>query len=95
MMNQKLVESLIQIIMSLSEEERQYLEKEVYKSSLVKQMEDLENKLKEFEEKYQIPSQQFYQQFQAGQLGDSNDFFEWNTYYEMLKCSQVKASEKT
>ena len=83
-MNQKLVQSLVQIILSLSDEERQYLEREVQKSSLAKQIEDLEDKLKIFEAKYQMPFQEVYRQFHAGQLGDSSDFFEWNTYYEML-----------
>ncbi|MCT7948873.1 hypothetical protein NG798_03660 [Ancylothrix sp. C2] len=91
-MNQKLVQSLVQIILSLSDEERQYLEREVQKHSLAKQIEDLEHNLKKFEEKYQMSSQKFYQEFQAGQLGDSIDFFEWNTYYEMLTSTQVKVT---
>jgi phage shock protein A len=93
-MNQKLVQSLVQIILSLSDEERQYLEHEVKKSSLAKQIEDLEDKLKNFEKKYQMSSQEFNRQFQEGKLGDSIDFFEWNTYYEMLTASQVKLTEK-
>lgn len=91
-MNQKLVESLAQIILSLSDEERQWLEREIQKSSVSKQVEDLESRLKEFEEKYQMPSKDFHQRFQAGELGDSMDFFEWNTYYEMLNADQIKAS---
>lgn len=93
-MNQKLVHSLVQIILSLSDEERQYLELEVQKYSLAKQIEELKDKLKDFEDKYQMPSPEFYRQFQAGQLGDSSDFFEWNTYYEMLNSSPVKIPEK-
>jgi len=91
-MNQKLVESLAQIILSLSDEERQWLERIVQKSSISKQVEDLEHRLKSFEEKYQMPSEHFHQLFQAGELGDAMDFFEWNTYYEMLTDDQVKAS---
>jgi hypothetical protein len=49
----------------------------------------LENRLKQFEEQYQMPSQQFYQRFQAGELGDSVDFFEWNAYFEMLNAAQI------
>ena len=93
-MNQKLVQSLVQIILSLSDEERQYMEREVQKHSLAKQIEDLEHKLKIFEEKYQMSSPKFYQEFQAGKLGDSIEFFEWNTYYEMLTSLQVKVPEK-
>ena len=83
-MNQKLVQSLVQIILSLSDEERQYLEREVQKHSIAKQIEDLKHKLKKIEEKYQMSSHKFSQEFQAGKLGDSIDFFEWNTYYEMM-----------
>lgn len=45
-MNQKLVQSLVQIILLLSDEERQYLEREVQKHSIAKQIEDLKHKLK-------------------------------------------------
>ncbi|MEB3882018.1 hypothetical protein [Lyngbya sp. CCY1209] len=93
-MNQKLIQSLAQVILSLSDDERQYLEREVQKYSLEKQMENLEDKLNFFENKYQMSSTEFYQQFQAGKLGDSIDFFEWNTYYEMLTFTQVKLSDK-
>jgi hypothetical protein len=91
-MNQKLVDSLAQIILSLSDEERQLLERKIQKPSIVQQVEDLEQRLRQFEEKYQMPSERFYQRFQAGELGDSMDFFEWNTYYEMLNAAQMKAS---
>lgn len=91
-MNQKLVESLVQIIRSLSDEERQWLEREIQKSSISTQTEDLKHRLKEFEKKYQMPSEHFYRRFQAGELGDDIDFFEWNAYYEMLTTAQGKAS---
>jgi hypothetical protein len=91
-MNQKLLESLAQIILSLSDEERQWLENEIQKSSVSKQIKELEHRLKKFEEEYQMPSAHFHQRFQAGELGDSIDFFEWNTYYEMLNAAQVQAS---
>jgi hypothetical protein len=91
-MNQKLVQSLVQIITSLSDEERQCLERELQNYSQEKPIADLEHKLKKFENQYQMSSQNFYQKFQNGELGDSIDFFEWNTYYEML--TQVKFPEK-
>lgn len=91
-MNQRLVESLAQIILSLSEEERQLLESKVQKPVILQQVTDLESRLKSLEQKYQMSSEQFYQRFQAGELGDSMDFFEWNTYYEMWNSAQAKAS---
>ena len=91
-MNRKLVESLAQIILSLSDEERRWLEREIQKSSISTQVKDLKHRLKEFEAKYQMPSEHFHQRFQAGELGDSIDFFEWNTYYEMLSAAQSDAA---
>lgn len=91
-MNQKLVESLAQIILSLSDEERQLLEMEIQKNSLLNQIADLDRRLKSFEQKYQMSSDSFYQLFQAGQLEDSMEFFEWSTYYEMKNNTQVEAS---
>ena len=91
-MNQKLVESLAQIILSLSDEERQLLENKIRKPEISQQTADLEAYLKRFEEKYQILSKDFHRQFQAGELGDTADFFEWNTYYEMLNDTQVSVS---
>ena len=90
-MNQKLVESLAQIILSLSNEERQLLEHKIQETVVSQQFADLEDRLRKFEEKYQMRSQEFYQRFQAGELGDSADFFEWNTYYEMSRCAEVNA----
>lgn len=91
-MNQKLVETLVQIILSLSDEERQILDSKVRESSISQQIADLENRLKNFEEKYHMPSESFYQRFQSGELGDSIDFFEWNTYYEMWNSAQIKVA---
>ena len=49
---------------------------------------DLEQKLKNFETKYQMSSSDFYQEFQAGKLGDEIDFFEWSVFYEMWTNAQ-------
>jgi hypothetical protein len=87
-MNQKLLQSLVQIITSLSDEERQYLERKIRQYSLAKKIKDLEDKVKEFEDKYKMSSDIFYRQFQAGEFQDSSDFFEWNTYHEMLNLAQ-------
>ena len=91
-MNQRLVESLAQIILSLSNEERQLLENKIQESSISQKIADLEGFLKNFEEKYNMPSKHFYQHFQSGELGDSIDLFEWNTYYEMWNAAQIQAS---
>jgi len=91
-MNQKLVESLAQIILSLSDEERQALERSIQRSSALTQIKGIEDQLKNFEEKYQMSSEHFHRRFQAGELGDGIDFFEWNTYYEMLTATKSEAA---
>ena len=91
-MNQKLVQSLVEVILSLSEEEQDYLQREIGKHSLTQEIVKIEQKLEELENKYQMKLDDFYRQFQAGNLEDSMDFFEWNTYYEMLMNANIKAS---
>ncbi|MCC5896441.1 MAG: hypothetical protein JJU32_00805 [Phormidium sp. BM_Day4_Bin.17] len=91
-MNKKLVQSLVEVIFSLSEEEQDYLQREIGKHSLTQEIVKIEQKLEELENKYQMKSDDFYRQFQAGNLEDSMDFFEWNTYYEMLMNANIKAS---
>ncbi|MEH1962528.1 MAG: hypothetical protein V7L05_22300 [Nostoc sp.] len=83
-MNIKLVECIAEIILSLSEEERQLLETKITAAtpsfkvpqSIHKNISDLENRLKTFEAQYNMSSSSFYQQFKAGKLGDTMDFFE-------------------
>jgi hypothetical protein len=72
-----------------------YYTKTVSYQDASQQIMDLERRLKFFEEKYHMPSDDFYQRFKSGELGDSMDFFEWNTYYEMWNSAQVKVSESS
>jgi hypothetical protein len=37
----------------------------------------------EFEQRYEMNSENFYQRFEAGELGDEIDFFEWSGLYEL------------
>lgn len=95
-MNTKLVESIAQIILSLSEEERQLLETKITAAtpslkvpqSIQQDILNLENRLKTFEAQYNMSSSNFYQQFKAGKLGDAMDFFEWSVFYEMWDNTQ-------
>jgi hypothetical protein len=98
-MNIKLVESLVQVILSLSEEERNLLYSKInittassiVYQSLQSEVLDLENRLKNFEGLYQMSSETFYQRFRSGELGDAMDFFEWSVFYEMWSAAQSKA----
>lgn len=95
-MNTKLVECIAQMILSLSEEERQLLETKITTAalslkvpqSIQQDILDLENRLKTFEARYHMSSSSFYQQFKAGKLGDAMDFFEWSVFYEMWDNTQ-------
>lgn len=46
-------------------------------------LERYERDLREFEERYAMKSKSFYERFEAGELGDRMDFFEWAGLYEL------------
>ena len=46
--------------------------------------------LREFEERYGMDSQTFYERFEAGELGDDMDFFEWAGLYELRQDIVMK-----
>jgi hypothetical protein len=47
------------------------------------QLRQLQADLAEFEQKYQRSSTEFYQQFQAGHMGDAMDYVEWASLIQM------------
>ena len=93
-MNSKLIESLAQVIFSLSEAERNLLYSKLNiiqpVSAKPAELLDLESRLKTFETQYKMSSLNFYERFRTGQLGDSMDFFEWSVFYEMWRAAQNK-----
>ncbi|MBC8265287.1 MAG: hypothetical protein H8E47_14335 [Anaerolineales bacterium] len=46
-------------------------------------LERYERDLREFERGYGMESAAFYRRFEAGELGDAMDFFEWAGLYEL------------
>jgi len=42
-----------------------------------------EQELRDFEQRYGMDSATFYRRFEAGELGDAMDFFEWAGLYEL------------
>jgi len=55
--------------------------KKLVHHSLQKEQKDLKEiteKLKAFEEKYKMKSEEFYKRFHHGDLGDDEDFFVWD-----------------
>ena len=41
-------------------------------------------KIRQFERKYKMSSEEFYKAFSSGELGDASDFMEWAGEYEIL-----------
>ncbi len=48
-----------------------------------KESTELHAELQEFEAQYKISSQDFYQRFRQGEMGDDVDFVEWSAFYQM------------
>jgi len=58
-------------------------------SRLITQKARLEQQLADFERRYSLSSEEFYEKFERGELGDAMDFVEWSATYEMatnLRC---------
>lgn len=47
---------------------------------------DLEGRLRDFEARYHMSSEDFQTRFQMGELGDEADFFEWSAFYDMRQA---------
>jgi len=52
-------------------------------SRLISQKARLEQQLADFERRYYLNSEEFYEKFERGELGDAMDFIEWSATYEM------------
>jgi len=50
----------------------------------------LQGRLQTYEQQYQMASEDFYQQFRAGALGDSAEFVEWSVFYDMWLSIQQR-----
>ena len=58
-------------------------------------IEQLKLEFKNFEAKYKMSSEDFYNKFESGKLGDDADFFEWAGLYEnhLLYTERIKSLE--
>ncbi|EKF86389.1 hypothetical protein [Methanobacterium formicicum] len=48
-------------------------------------LDDLNQNLEYFQRKYNLESENFYQQFCSGSLGDEMDFLEWKSSWEIYQ----------
>jgi len=60
---------------------------EYEKQTTIKEIDMLKNKLSRFESVYQMSSQDFFERFEKGDLGDKEDYFEWAAIYQMYERS--------
>jgi hypothetical protein len=48
-----------------------------------KQLSDILSKIRRFEKQYEMTSEDFYRSYERGEMGDSVDFMEWSSLYDM------------
>ena len=48
-----------------------------------RELTQIEQRLHAFEAQYRLSSDEFHRRFQAGELGDAADMFEWSAFYQM------------
>lgn len=58
--------------------------------NIEQEIQEIEIDLQTFEQEYKLSSQQFYQQFKKGKLGDEIDFVEWSAFYQMWYSLQER-----
>jgi hypothetical protein len=56
-------------------------------------IEQISGELEKFETNYKMSSEQFYRDFEAGELGDDEDFFEWSSLYENVLLYKKRIEE--
>jgi hypothetical protein len=61
--------------------------------ALRKTLSGLRLDLQAFEQRYQMESSVFYPRFQAGEMGDAEDFIIWAGVYELLRDNQQQLAE--
>ncbi len=50
---------------------------------------NLRRELAQFERRYRISSEECWNRFEAGELGDDADYFEWTGLYEIYQANEV------
>ena len=51
---------------------------------------ELKAELQAFEDQYKMSSEDFYQRFRLGEMGDAVDFVEWSAFYQMWVSVQKR-----
>jgi hypothetical protein len=53
-------------------------------------IDQIRRELERFENSYNMSSEVFYREFEAGKLGDIGDYFEWSSLYENVLLYQTR-----
>ena len=85
---------LIYLLSKETNEDRFFKDFITYKiAQLEKAIFNIEKDLRRFEKEYKVPSQIFYDDFEAGKYGDEDDFMIWSGIYEMLQESKSELNK--
>ncbi len=81
-MNTQLIDELVQTLRSISLEDRNAV--------LLQIQEDItrakiQARIQGYEQQYNMSTEEFYDRFLTGELGDSSDYMDWAGSYEILK----------
>ena len=60
---------------------------EYEKVKTIEEVNMLKKELSRFESTYQMSSEDFFDRFEKGDLGDKEDYFEWSAMYQMYERS--------
>ena len=55
-----------------------------------RELAELQERLRTFETRYQMSSEDFSRRFRAGALGDAMDMVEWSIFYEMWESVRAR-----
>lgn len=66
---------------------------EYHKRNAQREIARMEVDLATYEDKYDMPSEEFYSKFEQGELEDSQEFVVWSGIYEMQLESKKKLAE--
>jgi len=80
---------------------KQYKDKELFAQSIIeyqnaelkKGIINIQIDLMNYEEKYKMTTEEFYQKFESGEFGDSEDYVVWAGIYEMLLLNKRRLRE--
>jgi hypothetical protein len=61
---------------------------DIERTRLQRDAQKLEERLRAFEELYDLSSAEFDQRFHNGKMGDEADMFEWSAFYQMWSSVQ-------